>query len=128
MRPSLPPSNGAESPPRIAIDIGGVLAKYQPGCSDEDNPWHLTRESEMPRAMLSLREIVKRFGATNTFIISRAGSRMAKRSKHGLLTVMAIEEVTGFDPNNIYFCAKTVGSRGKGRIAKRLGITHMIDD
>ena len=41
---------------------------------------------------------------------------------------MSIAEVTGFCPNNIYFCAKIAGSRGKGRIAKRLGITHMIDD
>ena len=53
---------------------------------------------------------------------------MAERSKHWLITVMAIEEVPGFDPNNIYFCVKTVGPRGKGRIAKRLGITHMVDD
>ena len=57
----------------------------------------------MPRAMLSLRELVERFGAENTFIISKAGPRMAKRSKHWLLNVMAIAEVTGFDSNNIYF-------------------------
>ena len=78
--------------------------------------------------MLSLREIVKRFGATNTFIISKAGSRMAEHSRHWLVKVMAIEETTGFNPNNIYYCPKISGSRGKGRIAKSLGITHMVDD
>ena len=53
---------------------------------------------------------------------------MAERSKRWLITVMAIEEVTGFDPDNIHFCAKTVGPKGKGGLAKRLGITHMVDD
>jgi hypothetical protein len=78
--------------------------------------------------MLSIRELVKRFGADNVFIISKAGPRMAKLSKAWLLEVMALEDITGFNPNNIHFSAKISGPRGKGRIAKCLGITHMIDD
>ena len=114
--------------PRIAIDIGGVLCKYLPDLSKAEDDWHLTQEAEVPRAMLSLRELVKRFGSENTVIISKAGPRMAKLTKHWLVDVMAIEEVAGFHPDNIHFCAKISGPRGKGRIAKSLGITHMIDD
>ena len=53
---------------------------------------------------------------------------MAKLSKAWLLEVMELEDITGFNPNNIHFSAKISGPRGKGRIAKSLGITHMIDD
>ena len=53
---------------------------------------------------------------------------MAKLSKAWLLDVMALEDITGFNPINIHFSAKMSGPRGKGRIAKCLGITHMIDD
>jgi hypothetical protein len=55
--------------------------------------------------MLSIRELVKRFGADNVFIISKAGPRMAKLSKAWLLDVMELEASTGFKPNNMYFCA-----------------------
>ena len=128
VEPGSHPKSKANSYPRIAIDIGGVISKYHPGNSTISDEWFLPRDSEVPRTTLSIRELVKRFGADNVFIISNAGPKMAKLSKAWLLDVMAIEAITGFNPNNIHFCAKISGPRGKGRIAKFLGITHMIDD
>ncbi len=82
----------------------------------------------LPRAMLSNRDLVKRLGADNVFIISKAGPRMAKLSKTWLLNVMELEAITGFNPNNIQLCSSVSGPRGKGSIARNLQITHMIDD
>ena len=53
---------------------------------------------------------------------------MAQLCKTWLLDIMAIDAITGFNPNNTYFCPKISGPEGKGRIAQKLGITHMIDD
>ena len=78
--------------------------------------------------MLSIREIGRRFGADNVFIISKAGLKMAQLTKTWLLETMAIDAITGFNPKNIHFCRKISGSEGKGEIAQKLGITHMIDD
>ena len=115
-------------PNRIAIDIGGVISKYQKGGHALLSDWFQTQDAEVPRAMLSIREIVRRFGADNVFIISKAGLKMAQLTKTWLLETMAIDAVTGFNPKNIHFCRKISGSEGKGKIAQKLGITHMIDD
>jgi hypothetical protein len=56
--------------------------------------------------MLSIRELVHRFGTENVFIIPRAGPTMIKLSREWLLDTMAIDEITGFRPENIYFCPK----------------------
>ena len=96
------PGSHLNNCPRIAIDIGGVISKFHPGKSTISDEWFLTQDSEVPRAMLSIRELVKRFGADNVFIISKAGPRMAKLSKAWLLDVMALEDITGFNPNNIH--------------------------
>ncbi len=53
---------------------------------------------------------------------------MEKVSKAWLLDVIEIEDIPGFNPNNIHFSAKIWGPRGKGRIAKSFGLAHMIDD
>ena len=53
---------------------------------------------------------------------------MAKLSRKWLIDTMAIDEITGFKTENIHFCSTRSGPRGKGVIAKDLGITHMIDD
>ena len=104
--------------PRIAIDVGGVLCKYHSVASRTSDEWWLSLKSEVPRAILSLRELVSRFGADNTFIISKAGPRMAKLTKYWLLEIMSIDEVAGFNPDNIHFCAKVSGPRGKGKLPK----------
>ncbi len=45
--------------------------------------------------MLSIRELVHRFGAENVFIISIAGPTMIELSKEWLLDIMGIDEITG---------------------------------
>ena len=107
------PWSSTGHPPRIAIDIGGVISTYFPGKSKTSEEWFTTRDTEVPRAMLSIRELVKRFGADNVFIISKAGPRMAKLSKAWLLDVMELEAITGFKPNNIHFCSTVSGPMGK---------------
>ena len=82
---------------RIAIDIGGVISQHQSGNPTKNTNWHLTRDSEVTRAMLSICELVQRFGADNVFIISKAGPTMAKLSKTWLIDTMAIDEITGFN-------------------------------
>ena len=114
--------------PRIGIDIGGVLSVYQARSSAKARNWHLTRDSEVPRAMLSVRELVEIFGPNNVFIISKAGPTMIQRSKEWLIETMAIAEITGMKPENIHFCSRISGPDGKRVIAKGFGITHMVDD
>ena len=53
---------------------------------------------------------------------------MIQRSREWLLNTMALTEITGMKPENIHFCSRISGPEGKGELAKRLGITHMIDD
>ena len=53
---------------------------------------------------------------------------MIQRCKEWLLETMAIAEITGMKPENINFCVRISGPDGKGVLAKRLGITHMVDD
>ena len=65
---------------RIAIDIGGVISKQTHGNPTLNVDWHMTRDSEVPRAMLSIRQLVRDFGADNVFIISKAGPIMDKLS------------------------------------------------
>ena len=69
------PWSSTDLPPRITIDIGEVISKYFPGKSKTSEEWFTTRNTEVPRAMLSIRELVKRFGADNVCIISKAGPR-----------------------------------------------------
>ena len=53
---------------------------------------------------------------------------MAKLSRQWLIDTMVIDEITGFKLENIHFCSTRSGPRGKGVIARKLGITHMVDD
>ena len=126
--PLAPMMSPTSRPNRIALDIGGVVSKYQEGGHAILSDWFHTQDAEVPRAMLSIREIVRRFGTDNVFIISKAGLKMAQLTKTWLLETMAIDAVTGFNPKNIHFCRKISGSEGKWKIAQKLGITHMIDD
>ena len=50
------PWSSTGPPPRIAIDIGGVISKYFPGKSKTSEEWFQTRDTEVPRAMLSIRD------------------------------------------------------------------------
>jgi hypothetical protein len=113
---------------RIAIDIGGVISKQTNGNPTSNTDWHMIRDSEVTRAFLSIRQLVKDFGADNVFIISKAGPTMAKLSRQWLTDTMVIDEITGFKLENIHFCSTRSGPRGKGVIARKLGITHMVDD
>ena len=90
---------------RIAIDIGGVISQHQSGNPRKNTNWRLTRDSEVSRAMLSIRELVQRFGADNVFIISKAGPTMAKLSLTWLIDTMAIDEITGFKTEDIHVCS-----------------------
>ena len=81
-------------------------------------------DSEVARAI----QLVKDFGADNVFIISKAGPTMADLSRQWLTDTMVIGEITGFKLENIHFCPTRAGPRGKGVIARKLGITNIVDD
>eukprot|EP00933_Yihiella_yeosuensis_P077581 TRINITY_DN8815_c0_g1_i1.p1 TRINITY_DN8815_c0_g1~~TRINITY_DN8815_c0_g1_i1.p1 ORF type:complete len:293 (+),score=66.30 TRINITY_DN8815_c0_g1_i1:93-971(+) len=120
-----------KTPPRIGIDIDGVLTKYHmdgdKGDIDED--WYEKETSATPFAMEAVTELVVQFGADNVFIISKASERgLKKHLEQWLHETMDICGKTGLLRKNIYFCSDVGGKSGKGAFAQNLGISHFVDD
>ena len=110
---------------RIGIDVGGVLNKMN---NDVDNGWHKDPSSEVNGAIDSVKQLVEIFGSDNVFIVSKVGRKMQGLTDTWLFKTMKICERTGFKRENVHFCRERSGERGKGNIAKKLGLTHFIDD
>ena len=53
---------------------------------------------------------------------------MEARTREWLFGVMAADVAAGFRRENLRFCDRRSGPRGKGPVAQRLGLTHFVDD
>lgn len=106
---------------RIGIDIEGVMRSknIRPQTVDE----YLTT-APLKDAPLAIKEMTKLFGNMNIFLISRCPKYAEKTITEWLNSNRLFN-----DPNlvssNIYFCRKRID---KAVIAKRLQLTHFIDD
>eukprot|EP00928_Gymnodinium_smaydae_P011983 TRINITY_DN14384_c1_g1_i2.p1 TRINITY_DN14384_c1_g1~~TRINITY_DN14384_c1_g1_i2.p1 ORF type:complete len:725 (+),score=131.97 TRINITY_DN14384_c1_g1_i2:45-2177(+) len=115
-------------PPRIGIDIGGVLTREgDPSVSCQDE-WQ--RGWEAPGAFQALRRIVKLFGPENVFLVSKVspGGLMQRKVEKWLHQTCNIGSLCGVLQKNIFFVKKVFGAEGKGPVASALGLSHFVDD
>jgi len=118
------------TPPRIAIDVGGVLNKYlNDGHSDQE--WEKMTDSEAPGAMQALAKCVHYFGPENTFILSKCSGVMRSKTETWLFKTMNIcGSNIGVKKKNVHFCTDRYGPYGKGGVAAslELELSHFVDD
>ena len=101
--------------PRIGIDIGGVL---------------MDKDREVPGSTNAVLVIAKHFGISNVFVVSKArlGGRMHQMSLQWLHRQNGFLRKTGMLPENVVFVRDISGPNGKGVMAKRLGLSHFVDN
>jgi len=114
-------------PPRIGIDVGGVLNKHL-NDGDSAEPWDTVADSAAPGAMESLQKCVQKFGAANVFIVSKCSGEMKVKTERWLFETMDICGNAGVWRQNVYFCRDRFGLRGKGIIAGSQELSHFVDD
>jgi len=109
---------------KIGIDIGGVII-----AQDTDEPDLFFTEAFLNAKTFldcfeTIKHLVQSLGCENVFIISKCGESIQKKSREWL-EHKNFFNITGFDPNNIYFCLER---QEKAKIADKLGLTVFIDD
>lgn len=109
---------------RIGIDVGGVIT----GSDDTEDTGLLTNNwrtaSETEGAVDGITKLVEVFGSENTFIVSKAGWKIRKRTKQWL-KIIDFYNRTGMLESNVHF---TFTRAEKADVAAELGLTHFIDD
>jgi hypothetical protein len=118
----------------VGVDVGGVIIAA--GSSSNSGDGSGVREdtmmfssdflntSEVPGAIDGVRWLVHKLGASNVFIISKAGKAMQKRTLQWLDSKRFYER-TGMLEDHVLF---TASRREKGAVAQRCGIHMFIDD
>ena len=106
---------------RVGVDFGGVLGTPRPG-APKGSFGELRIEVE--GAFDAIRELVRRYGARNVFIVSRCQPETEKKIKQWLKEQDFFKK-TGFRRRNIRFCLERAD---KAPIARRLKLTHFVDD
>lgn len=105
--------------PRIGIDIGDVLT-----VSDKRSMW------EVRGAIDAVCLIAELFGARNVFLVSRVrlGGNMHTMTKQCLHKPNGLLEQSKIPADNVVYVSCINGLYGKGVAAKRLGLSHFIDN
>lgn len=114
-------------PPRIGIDVGGVLNKHL-NDGDSEEPWDTMTDSAAQGAMEGLQKCVQKFGVANVFIVSKCCGEMKAKTERWLFETMDICRNAGVRRRNVYFCRDRFGLRGKGIIAGSQELSHFVDD
>lgn len=105
----------------IGIDIGGVIR------GDFDKSLSVQQYmavNPLDNATKVIKSIIDAYGAENTFIISRCPKYAEKVNIKWLEKQKMFADI-GFMRKNVYFCRERTD---KAKIAKRLKLTHFIDD
>jgi len=107
--------------PRIGIDIGGVLLESH---RDHRSMW------EVPGGERAIRDIIEIFGVSNVFLVSKVqlGGKMHTKTKEWLHGSAGFLERIGLPSENVAFVSAISGIHGKGVEAKRLGLSHFVDN
>lgn len=111
---------------RIGIDIGGVLTARHITSRDDDTDMtkKYLQKPEFAGAIAGVRSIVTACMPVNVFIISRCSIAVEEKTKEWL-KYRKFYKKTGFLPENVHFCRERAE---KATIAKKLKLTHFIDD
>jgi hypothetical protein len=117
---------GGEQIPRIGVDIGRVITSASTdGNISIFNELTYLDAPEVAGAVETMRDlIVPSFGTENTFLISKCGEKIQKRTTEWLQHVNFFGR-TGVSSDNVRYCLKRPE---KALIAAKLGLTHFIDD
>jgi hypothetical protein len=111
---------------KFGIDVGGVIIDRVKG-DDSDTSMFKDRYLETPEVEGAIDTIAKlgrgRFKG-NLFIVSKAGTKMRARTMEWL-THRDFWARTGMEKSQAYF---TYTRDEKAPVAKRLGLTHFVDD
>ena len=106
---------------RIGIDIEGVIRGKTAMSRTIDEYLAAT---PLKNAAKTIKSLVKLFGSDNIFIISRCPEYAEDVILQWLDNQKFFTDIN-LDSSNVYFCRERAG---KAPIAKRLQLTHFIDD
>ena len=115
--------------PRLGIEIYGTLVKCTRDRAGK-NARLCNVNGEVSDAIKFLQLMTQVFQAENVFLIPYAGrhGRRLPEIEHWLVNTLYVTKTVGIRKENIIFHEHRVGRNGKGPIAKRLRLTHYIDD
>jgi len=118
---SLLEESVSDEVPRIGIDIGGVLLE---SCR------HNRSMREVPGGDKAVRDIIDTFGVSNVFLVSKVqlGGIMHTKTKEWLHGPNGFLERVGLPSKNVVFVSAISGGNGKGVQAKRLHLSHFVDN
>lgn len=136
---------------RLALDVGGVLS-----ITDTDSGVAEALDATTPSddAVRATADLVRRFGRDHVFVLSKCKHRVRLATVRFLSRPIAEDknffDLTGLRPDHVVFCGRRAGGPsvdrfvplqdrngpiaavpddcGKGAVAKKLGLTHMVDD
>jgi hypothetical protein len=114
-------------PARLGIDLGRVIVGDGGGRTDTSfiggTDDDAMRTTPIDGAFETIRELFSRFGG-RVWIVSKCGPRIEARSRRWLAH-WRFHEATGVLESSLRFCRER---REKADHARKLGLTHFIDD
>ncbi len=110
---------------RIGFDVGGVVIDRVNDKTDTSffSDRYLD-STAVPHVFEEVAGLVTRFGPDDSFIISKCGENVQRKTLEWLLH-NGFYARTGMLPAHVHFCLRR---DGKHPIAQELGLTHFVDD
>lgn len=111
---------------KIGIDIGGVIIDRERNDDTDTSLFgsNYLNAHAVPCALEAIAEINKHFFPNETYIISKCGANIERKSREWLKH-NGFYGMTGMAEDHVFFCRERAD---KAPIAKNLGLTHFIDD
>jgi hypothetical protein len=110
---------------KIGIDIGGVIIDR--ANDDEDTSLfgdNYLNARPVAGAIEALQKLNTEIFPKEVFIVSKCGEKIEARSREWL-KAKGVYEKTGIPESNVHFCRQRAD---KAPIARKLGLTHFVDD
>ena len=110
----------------LGIDVGGVIIdRVNDGTDTSFMGDNYLQTTAVPGVFAAIARLVgERFGAKNTYVVSKCGQNVQDKTLRWLAH-HRFYELTGVDPTHVRFCRKR---HEKGPICAELGITDFVDD
>lgn len=111
---------------KIGIDIGGVIIDRARNDGSDTSLFgeNYLNALAVAGAMEAISKINKELFLNETYIISKCGANIERKSREWL-KAQGFYEKTGMAEDHVYFCRARAD---KAPIAQQLGLTHFIDD
>lgn len=111
---------------KIGIDIGGVIIDRARNDGSDTSLFgeNYLNAHAVDSVMEAIAKINKELFPNETYIISKCGANMERKSREWLKH-NGFYEKTGMSEDKVHFCRQRAD---KAPIAQKLGLTHFIDD